>query len=310
MRNFAFNTRRGFTLIELLVVMGILVLLAVLTGISVSQISKEARLSSGVNQVVAALGGARAYAIQNNVTVLLAFVVKVDETAISEGERVEMVLAESTGEMYPIFDDNYLFEERYSPVPGFSFAELPRGIKVAGPLSAVAYADDAPGEDGLWATQPGGEWQLEAGRIYTREPGRMIGVMFSSDGTLITRNVRGAGGSGSTVWPFIDFNRDGVANIVGVGNNYSGSYQYVVYDAVGDEVDLHPVQWLAVFDDEALREAKDPANWVPANGNDPSGGQVTAQDERRISDVTNWVESAGVPIFFNRYTGVAEVSRP
>ena len=37
---------RGFTIIELLVVMGILILLAVLTGVSVSRLSKEARLSS------------------------------------------------------------------------------------------------------------------------------------------------------------------------------------------------------------------------------------------------------------------------
>ena len=38
--------RRGFTIIELLVVMGILILLAVLTGISVRQVSQGARLSS------------------------------------------------------------------------------------------------------------------------------------------------------------------------------------------------------------------------------------------------------------------------
>ncbi|HAC08444.1 MAG TPA: hypothetical protein DCG14_02190, partial [Phycisphaerales bacterium] len=73
----AITWRRGFTIIELLVVMGILILLAVLTGVSVRQLSQGARLSSGSNQVIAALGAARAYAIQNNKTVILTFVVSV-----------------------------------------------------------------------------------------------------------------------------------------------------------------------------------------------------------------------------------------
>lgn len=310
MRSRSRRFRTAFTLIELLVVMGVLVVLAVLTGISVNRVSQDARLSSGVNQVVAALGAARAYAIQNNTAVVLAFVVKVDESSISQGERVEMVLAEATNELYAIYGDNTLFEERFAPVTGFPFAELPRGIKVAGPLSTTWDSADSPGTDGLWATQPGGTWAAAAGQIYTREPGRMIGVMFGADGALITRNMTGAGGSGATIWPFVDFNRDGVAEIVETGNAYSGSYQYVVYDAIGDEVDLHPAQWLAVFDDDALREARDPGRWVPPNGQQPGGGEVTAWDLARISDVTNWVESTGVPIFFNRYTGIAEVSKP
>ena len=94
---FVRRSNRAFTLIELLVVMGILVVLAVLTGIGVSQISREARLSSGVNQVIAALGSARSYAIQNNTTVLLAFTVSVDPAAGSQGEVVEMVSDQGGG---------------------------------------------------------------------------------------------------------------------------------------------------------------------------------------------------------------------
>ena len=84
--------RHAFTLIELIVVMGILVVLAVLTGIGVSQVSREARLSSGVNQVISALGAARSFAIQNNATVMLTFTVNVDPAALGEGEIVEIDL--------------------------------------------------------------------------------------------------------------------------------------------------------------------------------------------------------------------------
>ena len=89
----------GFTIIELLVVMGILILLAVLTGVSVSRLSKEARLSSGVNQVVAALGSARSIAIQTNSTVMVIFTVNVDPAQLGDGEIVEIVLARASGEI-------------------------------------------------------------------------------------------------------------------------------------------------------------------------------------------------------------------
>lgn len=318
---FVRRSNRAFTLIELLVVMGILVVLAVLTGIGVSQISREARLSSGVNQVIAALGSARSYAIQNNTTVLLAFTVSVDPAAVSQGEVVEMVLAEGTGEIYSITGNtnDKRFEERYLPIAGLAFAQLPRGIKVAGPTVTAWNPDDATdgaGDgDNFWYTQPGGSWTLEQGRYATKEPGRMIGVLFSPDGTLVTRRIDSAGGSGATIWPFLDLDRSGKVNLGSCDEddcrdnwNYRGSYQYVVYSGIGDEVDLHPVQWLAVFDDEALRRAKSPASWIPTGT--PGGNSVTAFDGRRIDDVTAWVETAGVPVYFNRYTGVAEINKP
>ena len=52
-------------------------------------------------------------------------------------------------------------------------------------------------------------------------------------------------------------------------------------------------------DDAALREARGDTNWVGENGEDI-----------RNSEITAWVEQFGVPIFFNRYTGIAEVSKP
>ena len=200
--------RAAFTIIELLVVMGILVLLAVLTGISVSGVSREARLSSGVNQVVAALGSARAFAIQNNATVMVTFTVNVDPSRLGEGEIVEVVLAKATGEITTRYGSNQWYDERYAPVPGLPAVELPRGIKVAGPLN-TAY-NGAPGGwgdgDELWVSQPGGRWSLAddwnddgVPEVVTNEIGRQICVIFGPDGTMVTRNVQGAGGSGAVV---------------------------------------------------------------------------------------------------------------
>ena len=300
------SIRIGFTIIELLVVMGILILLAVLTGISVRQISRGARLSSGSNQVIAALGAARAYAIQNNKTVMLTFVVNVDPNKVSEGETVELVLAESTGQILGRSNlSGQRYDERYVPVPGLPAFELPRGIKVAGPLNtAYQGGGDNINNDELWVTQPGGDWQTLVDSegeivIYTEEVGRQIGVIFGPDGTLITRNVQGAGGSGASIWPFLDANRSNGLPEVSNPNGYGGSFQYVAYDAVGTEVDVHPVQWLAVYDDAELRRARGDANWTGENGED-----------LRNSRVTDWVDDFGIPIFFNRYTGVAETVNP
>ncbi len=299
--------RAAFTIIELLVVMGILILLAVLTGITVSGVSREARLSSGVNQVVAALGTARSFAIQNNVTVMVTFTVNVDPARASEGEVVEIVLAKATGEITTRYASNQWYDERYVPIPGLPAVELPKGIKVAGPLN-TAY-NGAPGGwgdgDDLWVSQPGGRWTIvpdadgdQVPEVVTQEIGRQIGVIFAPDGTMVTRNVQGAGGSGAVVWPYLDADRNGQPVIINA-SGYGGVLQYVAYDAVGDECDVHPVQWLAVYDDEALRTALGDTNWGGENGEDV-----------RNSRISGWVDQFGVPIFFNRYTGVAEVSKP
>ena len=149
--------RRAFTLLELLVVMGLLILLAVLTGIGVNRLSGQAKLSSGVNTVLAALGNARAYAIQNNVTTMATFRVKVNTARLSEPEVVEVVFAKATGVLTPWLPTARAFHERYVPVAGMPAMQLPRGIKVAGPLSADW---DNPNQDDVWVTQPGGKWRL------------------------------------------------------------------------------------------------------------------------------------------------------
>jgi type II secretory pathway pseudopilin PulG len=288
--------RLGFTLLELLVVMGLLILLAVLTGIGVNRMSGQAKLSSGVNTVLAALGTARAHSIQNNVTTMVTFRVRVDPAQLSEGEIIDVVFAEASGELTPWLTHYRAFHERYVPIAGLPPLQMPEGIKVAGPLTADY---ENPNQlDDVWVTQPGGKWRLWGGRPVSDETGRMIAVLFSSDGSMVMRDPASAGGAGATAWPYLDLDLNRRFEPVN-HNGYSGVFQYVAYDAVGDEGDVLPCQWLAVYDDEEARTALGAEDWTGEAG-----------DAVRMTEITGWVNGYGVPIHFNRYTGVAEVRRP
>jgi len=294
------TSRRAFTLLELLVVMGLLILLAVLTGIGVSRLSGQAKLSSGVNTVLTALGNARAYAIQKNVTTMVTFRVTVDPDRLSEPEVVEIVFAEATGVLTPWLAQYRAFHERYVPVVGMPTLEMPDGIKVAGPLSADY---ENPGQDDTWVTQPGGNWRMyndpARGMMPgTDETGRMICVLFSPQGTMVTRDPASSSNASMIAWPYLDEDLNRRFEI-GEPTNYSGVFQYVAYDAVGDEGDVLPCQWLAVYDDSQAREALGDDDWKGEAG-----------DNVRMQEISQWVNGFGVPIHFNRYTGVAEVRRP
>ncbi len=292
---------RGFTLIELLVVMGILVLLAVLTGITVGQVSQNARLSSGVNQVTASLGAARALAIKKNRSVMLLFLVDVDPERPQDGERVVMQLAESTGQILTRYTDIQWYDERYVPIVGLPAVELPEGVKVAGPSNSgyrQVNCDGVGDGDEVWLTQPGGDWRNQAGEVYTPEIGRQLAVIFSPTGQVVTRNIQGAGGSGSIIWPFFDGNYNRKADVLDP-LGYGGVTKFISYDAIGDEPDVYPVQWLAVYDDKLLRETSGDEGWEGTDG-----------ECVRIREITKWVDQYGVPVLFNRYTGIAEVYEP
>ena len=173
--------------------------------------------------------------------------------------------------------------------------QMPKGIKVAGPL-AVDYGSTPSTSD--WVTQPGGKWRMYGGVPVTDETGRMISVLFSSNGTMITRDPTTASGAGMTTWPYLDIN--GSHQLEPIDHNgYGGIFQYVAYDAVGDEGDLIPCQWLAVYDDAEARKALGDDDWGGVPG-----------DQVRKDEISGWVNGYGVPIHFNRYTGVAEVRRP
>jgi hypothetical protein len=81
-------------------------------------------------------------------------------------------------------------------------------------------------------------------------------------------------------------------------NGYGGVLSYVAYDAIPDEGDVLPCQWLAVYDDEEARKSLGTNNWTGEAG-----------DTIRKVQISDWVNSFGIPIHFNRYTGVAEIDR-
>ena len=93
--------RAGFTLLELLVVMGILLILATLTAISVGKVTRDAKLANATNVLVAALGNARAIAIRDNAYVMVTFRIAPDRrerqlrwTAEVRGDRFAAALLE------------------------------------------------------------------------------------------------------------------------------------------------------------------------------------------------------------------------
>ena len=72
------------------------------------------------------------------------------------------MLAKASGEISTRYARQW-YDERYVPIPGLPSVELPRGIKVAGPLN-TAYGeipDNSGGGDDLWVSQPGGRWRLD-----------------------------------------------------------------------------------------------------------------------------------------------------
>ena len=197
----------GFTLIELLVVMAIIAVVGGIVIVAFRGFSREARLSSGTNVVLAALGNARAQALKNNRLVLVAFVPRMLEGG---NQVVDIVTAQWTGDTFVYPGMIYLgpgggitteVVDRFVPIPGIPSRQMPRGIKVAGPL----YADSATitsvsgvnagDSDSFWATQA--HLPAIVKRDDTNSPvpnpeaaGRILAVMFSSDGSIVDSNAQ------------------------------------------------------------------------------------------------------------------------
>jgi prepilin-type N-terminal cleavage/methylation domain-containing protein len=292
---------RGFTLTELLVAIGIIALLSTLTVVSVKSLSNEARLSSGRNAVVAALGAARAFAMKNNQIVLVAIRPVLDDQG--RNQYAEMWLMEWTGETYTAGSTaNPTMLDRFVPVSNASVTRLPRGIKVAGPL----YADDS---DELWVTQS----QLTAinqsqgyGAAGGQSPtpaqaGEIIGIMYAPDGTTMTHNPLS---DSHRNWP--DFDNDGACKRNGVaitpgagipsfpgGGNppFNLFFQQTFFD---DEPNVNIVPFLAVYDDAAARELAGDDDW----------SDQTVYDAELREDATGYISKYADRIHFNRYTGV------
>ena len=318
---------RAFTLAELLAVMGIIAVLGVVITTSAQRVSKQAKVSSATNQVLAALGQARGIAIRDRATILVAFRVwqatyrptptSPEVIDASKPQQTEIVIAKATGRVgfpgtavagatvepgsYTVlpepvsanpFDADRLLEE-FRLVEGLPPKLLPVGIKVAG--SAADWPGiGMVGQDELWIAQPA---------LKNLERGNVVVVRFAPDGSMQTRNpalsgnLTGGGvGDNAAVAPWIDFDRDGLFDI-GTTVTPTSDTQFYAYDERRDESLGQHTMFLAVFNDDQFHEeasATSLAEWQGSSSTlNSSRGFFISQNCDRIQ--------------FNRFTGVAEV---
>ncbi|MHC5028825.1 MAG: pilus assembly FimT family protein [Planctomycetota bacterium] len=280
--------RNGFTLAELMIAIGIIAILGAVTVLGVRTVSKDVKLSSGVNRVTATLTAARAMAMKDQQIVLVAFRSKF----VNRGEmQVEAVVGRWTGETYVTGGG---IVDRFVPMPGVKRVLLPKGVKVAGPR----FTGNA---DGAWFTQahlpaidqvapvgPPNEWG-----------GAVIGVMFDGTGTMITQNTRT---DATHIWLDLDnvYDENGILPLV----NYENDDQIDPYDAAvlgpmsgeqrleGDEAFIQTVPFLSIFDDDEARELR------------TSGWTTLEELDIDLTGAGGYITESGKRIHFNRYSGV------
>ncbi|MBX3355095.1 MAG: prepilin-type N-terminal cleavage/methylation domain-containing protein [Phycisphaeraceae bacterium] len=299
---------RGFTLIELLVVIGIITTLAVLTAVSVTRLSRDSRLAIGTNQVIAALGEARARAMKENQPVLITFRARaVDPLVPARGQVTDVVIALWSGMVVKVVDGGPnnpvvdVWNMPFNAHPEAVTRTLPPGVKVAGPRTDFD-------QDSIWVSQP---------EFSNNEYGRAIGVLFGPDGTVITRFPNGIGLAN---YESVYFDFDGVKNANGwpvqnVGTS-TGAARFFEYNEEVDEPSIQYVRSLAVFDDAAAREFFVVSNWSGSNQapGDASGAALPADcsslpagQSRLRCEQSQFINQFAEKINFNRFTGVAEV---
>lgn len=303
-------TRRGFTLIELLAVIGILVTLATLTAISVARIGKDTRLSSATNTLLNVLETARTRAIREHKPMLVAFTVNVELLAPSATAnapidpqkikrqwteavigRLEEALVRQPNSSDDPTKQNYV--DRFEPHPDFQPVKFSEGIKIAGPRTDY-------GQDGVWITQP---------NLKNDENGRMIGVLFGPDGSLMTR-LPGGGLANAGMYrsAVLDLDRDGQQHEPDASE---GAARYFTHNDLEDEPSVQYCQFLAVFDDKQAREIYDEKNWAGAAGgaydvNTPCASYAAGQVRMRCEQ-SEFINQFADRIVINRNTGRAEV---
>jgi prepilin-type N-terminal cleavage/methylation domain-containing protein len=287
---------RCFTLLELLVAMGIIALLATIAVFSVRNLSRDAKLSSGTNTVIAVLGEARALAMKNNALVLVVFRPNWDPQNPARRQFTEAVIAQWTGQSLrfsnnPTNPDFYSLSDRFVPIQGKLPRPLPIGIKVAGPHYEI-------NQDTFWLTQPELRQVCREWIRYSQ----LVGVMFGPTGEMLTRNPNASGGDHKT---FVDFNNNGLQDINGAGwtSCPSNTLPFWFMDDSRDECNVNLLPFLCVYDDDQAREFGNPANWgAQAAYEADLVGPIAGNNIAYISRLAN-------RIHFNRYTGVAMTTR-
>ena len=295
----------GFTLLELLIVIGIIGILSVVTVISVSAISRDIKLSTGINRVTAALASARAEAIRSNKPILLSFRMVKDLRRPGKPARVEVAVASWTGEFLSpeqVGYDGRAWSERYELVQDIPPQLLPEGIKVA-----CSYADFGLVTDGqnAWSVMASGPF---TGPYYTNDDrpyfecedrGEMIGVLFGPDGGLLTRNSDSVSSGSLWVNKWIDFNGDGRLER-GAGFTGNPNTTFFAQNDTIDEPFMNMAQFLVVYDEERAKEEVDYTIWLDEN---TAGGRATVRNQY----LGAWINENADRIHFNRYTGLPEM---
>ena len=307
--------RRAFTLADLLAVIGVIAILAVTVTMSAQRISKDAKVASATNHLLAMLGQARAMAIRDHRSILVAFRVRQPTYRNAAGlevndpakpQQTEIVVARPTGRVgfpgsavaggwtlvFPFTGIDDLLVEEFEPVEGLPPRLLPVGIKVAGSAADVGDFPSPQGQDSRWLSQP---------HLKNSERASMVVVRFSPDGSIQTRNpslagnLTASGTDTSSVAPWIDFNRNGKLDIGATTNGSNG--KFYAYDEANDEALGDHTMFLAVFDDDLMHEQGNPSDWQGY------GNWQTLNIAR-----TEFINQFSDRIHFNRFTGVAEVT--
>jgi len=323
---------RAFTLVELLAVMGIIAILGVVITTSAQRISKDAKLAGATNQVLAALGEARAIAIRDRATVLVAFTVRrttyrqttsgPELIDLSKPQQTEVVIAKATGRLGFLgtgTNGSYAFLsqvgansdrllEEFHPAAGVPSRLLPAGMKVAGSAMDFPPTTYSPqGHDHYWYSQP--EMKKRDSIGLTLERGQLVVIRFGPDGSLETRNpsitadVDPTDPGNSSVNPWIDFNRNGAVEI-GTTPTTTNDTKFFTLDEFRDEPLGNHTMFLALFDDDnfhAQATATQVTNWgATSQSAFPSINEL-------IKDRTAYINQFSDRIQFNRFTGVAEL---
>ncbi len=321
-------TSRAFTLVELLAVMGIIAILGVVITTSAQRISKDAKLAGATNQVLAALGEARAIAIRDRATVLVAFTVRratyrqtttgPELIDLSKPQQTEVVIAKATGRLgflgtgtngsYAFLSqvgvNNDRLLEEFHPAAGVPSRLLPAGMKVAGSAIDFPPTTNSPqGHDHYWYSQP--QMTRPNSAVASGEWAQMVVIRFGPDGSLQTRNPSLSANvllntGNASVNPWIDFNRNGTVDI-GTTTTTTDT-MFFTLDEFRDEPLGNHTMFLALFDDDNFHAQATPQQltaWATQ--------VATPSLNPLILDRTAYINQFSDRIQFNRFTGVAEL---